>query len=218
MYSCVLFDLDGTLVDSYSGIYRAYRYAFEKMGLPFGGEAFVGRAIGAPLPYAFTRLCGLSPEKAAQAMGHYRQYYAKWGKHQAAVYPGVEQMLRRLRSAGGYLATATLKKEEFAREMLGELGLLPYVHAVFGADEHGRKGKADLIRLGCAAAGASPAETVLVGDSPFDAEGARAAGVACLAVTYGFGFSTVEEALACPGVTMAATTPEEAAQRLLCLR
>lgn len=215
MYSCVLFDMDGTLVDSYPGIYQAYRYAFEKMGLPFGGKAFVSRAIGAPLPHVFTRLCGLSPEKATQAIGHYRQYYDQQGKHQAAPYPGVERMLRQLRSAGRYLATATLKKEEFAREMLAEQGLLPYFHDVFGADAQGNRSKADLVRLGCAAAGASPGETVLVGDSVFDAEGAQAAGVAFLAVTYGFGFSSVEEAVQHPHVTMAAKTPEEAVERLL---
>ena len=86
---------------------------------------------------------------------------------------------------------------------------------MFGADAQGNRSKADLVRLGCAAAGASPGETVLVGDSVFDAEGAQAAGVAFLAVTYGFGFSSVEEALQHPRVTMAAKTPEEAVERLL---
>ena len=55
MYNCILFDMDGTLVNSYEGIYHAYRVTMEKLGRPFGGEAFVRRAIGAPLPWVWKR-------------------------------------------------------------------------------------------------------------------------------------------------------------------
>ena len=71
--------------------------------------------------------------------------------------------------------------------MLEELELLSYFDAVCGADADGRLAKADLIQMGMDRAGARPQQTVLVGDSLYDAEGARQAGVAFLAVTYGLG-------------------------------
>ena len=56
MYKCVVFDMDGTLVDSYQGIYQAYKVAFEKMGRKWEGDSFVRRAIGAPLPFVFEQM------------------------------------------------------------------------------------------------------------------------------------------------------------------
>lgn len=60
MYSCVLFDMDGTLVDTYEGIFHAYCWTMEQLGLPFEGEPFVRTAIGAPLLYVFEDLCGMN--------------------------------------------------------------------------------------------------------------------------------------------------------------
>ncbi len=214
MYRCILFDMDGTLVNSYEGIYHAYEWAFAQMELPFQGDAFVKKAIGAPLPFAFEQLYGLSSERAAQAIRYYRDYYARQGRHEAFAYPGIREALQGLKSAGCFLCTATLKKQQFAQEMLEELGLLPFFDAVCGADEEGRLTKADLIRAGMRSAGVHPEETVLVGDSEFDAQGARQSGVSFLAVTYGFGYQSIRQARALPEVTMAAQTPAEIARLL----
>ena len=168
-----------------------------------------------PLPEVFERLCGFRPEQTRMAVRYYRQYYDEKGKHEAFAYAGIADTLCRLKAAGYFLGTATLKKEAFALEMLEELELLPYFDAVCGADADGRLAKADLIQMGMGRAGARPQQTVLVGDSLYDAKGARQAGVAFLAVTYGFGFRSAEEARQEPGVSMVARNPEEIA-RLLC--
>ena len=215
MYSCVLFDMDGTLINSYAGIFLGYPRAFAQLGENFPGEDLVRRAIGAPLPEVFERLCGFRPEQTRMAVRYYRQYYDEKGKHEAFAYAGIADTLCRLKAAGYFLGTATLKKEAFALEMLEELELLPYFDAVCGADADGRLAKADLIQMGMGRAGARPQQTVLVGDSLYDAKGARQAGVAFLAVTYGFGFRSAEEARQEPGVSMVARNPEEIA-RLLC--
>lgn len=214
MYNCILFDMDGTLVNSYEGIYHAYRVTMEKLGHPFGGEAFVRRAIGAPLPWVFQHLCRMEEDAVSQAVRYYRSYYAERGKHQASVYDGMANTLSRLKKAGCYLATATLKKEIFAREMLKELGLFSCFDVVYGADEEGRLTKADLIRKCMEAAGATAGDTILVGDSPFDADGAAEAGTAFLGVTYGFGFRDREAAQA-KGASLIADTPAEIAALLL---
>lgn len=188
MYKCVIFDMDGTLVDSFEGIYNAYAWTMERMGLTFGGRPFVEKAIGAPLPYVFERLCGLRRDEAARAIQIYRDYYAGEGRRQVRAYDGMEEVLARLRRAGCFLGAATLKRESFAKEMLEALSLLPYFHIVCGMDADDRLTKADLVRRCLAFAGIRREEAVLVGDSAFDAKGAEEAGVDFLAVTYGFGY------------------------------
>ena len=77
MYKCIVFDMDGTLVNSYQGIESAYRRTFAELGRDFPGEAFVRRAIGAPLPQVFEKMCGMNPEETADAVRAYRAYYDK---------------------------------------------------------------------------------------------------------------------------------------------
>ncbi len=214
MYHCILFDMDGTLVNSYEGIYHAYAWAFAQMKLPFQGDTFVKKAIGAPLSFAFEKLYGLNSEQTAQAIRHYRAYYARQGRREAFAYPGIRETLQRLKSTGRFLGTATLKNQQFAQEMLAEFGLLPFFDAVCGADQEGRLTKADLIRAGMRYAGAYPEDTILVGDSVFDAQGAVQVGAAFLAVCYGFGFQSIRQAKTLPEVTMAAQTPAEIARLL----
>lgn len=197
MFDCVVFDMDGTLMDSSAGIRHAYEYAFRRMGLPFPGEEFVRGVIGAPLLSALAHTAGLGPDRAAEAAACYREYYAARGKREVRVYEGIPQALRELREAGCRIATATLKQERFAAEILKETGLLPLFDAVCGMDEEDRRTKADLIRHCMGLMRAAKSRTILVGDSRYDAAGAREAGIAFLAVTYGFGFRE-GESLPCP--------------------
>lgn len=214
MFKCVVFDMDGTLVDSYEGIFNAYRWTMGQMGRPFLGDAFVRRAIGAPLPWVFEELGGMDRKETARAVHHYRAYYADRGRHELRVYDGMEEALRRLKAAGRFLGVATLKKEAFARDILEECGLLPFFDAVYGMDEGDTLTKAALIDKCRRDADAAPGETVLVGDTPFDAQGAAEAGTAFLAVTYGFGFRDAAAARS-GGAAMTAASPQEAAG-LLC--
>lgn len=213
MYKCVLFDMDGTLVNSYEGIAAAYRWTFAQMGKPFPGGDFVQKAIGAPLHAVFAQLCGWKEEEAGRAVCCYRDYYEREGKKCFTVYDGMEETLRGLRAQGCFLGIATLKKESFARDILKQANLLPWFHAVCGTDRQDRFTKADLIERGRWAAGVSREETVLVGDSIFDLEGAEEAGVAFLAVTYGFGFRTPQSRRAL-SPRWTAHTPGEILKRL----
>lgn len=208
MYNCVLFDMDGTLVDSYEGIFHAYQWTLEALGRPFGGDCFVRRAIGAPLPWVFRELCGMDEGETARAVRQYRRYYKERGQRETKAYEGMGEALRQLRQAGRRLGVATLKKEAFAKEILERLGLLVYFDVVCGVDENDRETKADLIGRCLRQIGSRPEETVLVGDSVFDAVGAQEAGIACLAVTYGFGFQTAAER-AHPAVCRIADTPAD---------
>ena len=208
MYKCIVYDMDGTLVNSYEGIFNAYQWVSERMGVEFGGAATVYQAIGSPLPYAFQQFWDMNPAQIPRAVAYYRDYYARKGKDQAEVYEGMEGTLRQLREAGYFLGVATLKREIFAEDMLRRQGLLPYFDVVCGMDEGDSATKSDLIKRCMRYANVSGDETVLVGDSAYDAVGAAQAGVTFLAVTYGFGFQDREAAIEA-GAAMTAETAEE---------
>lgn len=216
MYKCIVFDMDGTLANTFEGIDKAYRWAFSQLNKPYPGQAFVRRAIGAPLPQVFEARCGMNTEETAVAVEAYRAYYGKTGKYEAAVYDGMEEVLGALKAAGLSLGVATLKNGMFARDILRRFSLLDYFDAVHGMDGRDTLTKADLVRRCMRDTGAAEAETVLVGDSPYDAQGAAAAGVDFLAVTYGFGFSDGDAAQA-PEALGFAAAPRDI-PRLLGLR
>lgn len=214
MKRCVVFDMDGTLVNSYPGIFDSYAWTFQHLGIPFSGDAFVKKAIGAPLPWVFEHLCGLNALQTAAVIRYYRSYYAEKGKCGVTVYDGIGGMLKRLKHAGCLIGTATLKKEVFAREILEQFQLSSLFDLICGTDGRDSFTKAGLLRRCMNALSVLPEETVLVGDSLFDKEGAEETGVDFLAVTYGFGFQTPEEQKQLP-VGMTAASAEEIADILL---
>lgn len=205
MYPVILFDLDGTLADTYPGICQSYRYAFWRLRLPFPGEDFVREAVGAPLPEVFHVRYGLTEDQSLQAVAYYRTYYDRRGKNRARAYPGVKEMLEELRGRGSRLGVATLKSRVFAGEILEKLGLLGYFDALAGMDQADTLTKADLIWLCLEKLGASPEEALLVGDSLYDEKGAWEAGTWFLPVTYGYGFCPA------PGLR-AASSPKQVAE------
>lgn len=192
-YKCVIFDLDGTLVNTFPGIFNSYQYASGKMGLPSPTEKIVGEAIGAPLKEVFIDRYGLSEEDANEAMKHYRQYYAEHGVLEATHYDGMEDTLKFLKNAGYLLGVATLKKETFAKTILDILGLSQYMDVIVGMDDGDHLTKAEMIKKVLDLLNQEKSKAVLVGDSSYDAIGAKEAGVDFVAVTYGFGFNEIQD-------------------------
>lgn len=192
MYKCALFDMDGTLVNTYRGIFNSYKYAFDKIGIEFQGEKFVGKVIGAPLLSVFRETIGLSEEKAVQAVEYYRNYYSEYGKKESQIYEGVKESLVSLKEQGYFLGVATLKREIFAKEILSDLGIIQYFDVVCGIDEKDQLTKADLLNKCLSELKVDKNDTILIGDSEYDAEGAEQVGIDFMAVTYGFGFKSNE--------------------------
>lgn len=111
----------------------------------------------------------------------------------ARIYDGIEELCRRLCEQGIRIGVATNKPQRFAVPLIQKFGLDKYTDPVCGADEEGKHGKADLIRQCISNMGGTVSETVLVGDTENDANGAQEAGVEFIAVTYGFGFKKGEK-------------------------
>lgn len=208
MIRCILFDVDGTLIHSYPGIYNAYRFAFEQMQLDFPGEAFVRQAIGGSLPHAFEGLYGMGPATAQEAIRHYRAYYSAKGCREATVYPGIPNALRCLRTDGYRIGTATLKNERFAAGILKDLGIFNCFDTVCGMDDGNTFTKSKLITRCMERLHTRPGDTLLIGDSIFDAQGAEDAGVRFLPVTYGYGFQDRESLRRIHAVKSAAAPAE----------
>ena len=191
-YSLIVFDMDGTLADTSPGILNSHRYAHQAMGRAIPDEAVLRSVIGGPLLRTYQERFGFSESDARTAVAHYRNYYRRSGVFQAALYPKIPELLRGLLAHGMSLGVATLKAETFAVDMLKRMGVYDCFSAVCGMDENDTRTKAELIRQCMKLTGTASNETLLVGDSMHDWEGACTAGVGFIGVTYGFGFSAAE--------------------------
>ena len=108
-YKTVLFDLDGTITDSGTGIMNAIRYAVRKYGLAEPEEAVLRSFIGPPLKEQFRKVFGLSEEEGRRMVALYREYYGEKGIFENRVYDGVPEMLDTLKRAGIRILMATSK-------------------------------------------------------------------------------------------------------------
>lgn len=201
-YKCILFDLDGTLANTFPGILHSYQYAAEKIGLPLPTEQIVGEVIGAPLADVFRKKFGLSEDILEKALYYYRKYYAENGLHEVKQYDGMSDTLAELKKRGYLLGVTTLKKESFAKDILSDLELAHYFDVIIGMDDKDVLTKSGMIKKAMEQLCVSESETLLVGDSSYDAIGAEEVNVSFIAVTYGFGFHTKKdiEMYKCVGV------------------
>ncbi len=206
-YDIVIFDLDGTLIDSRIGIHSSVVHTLQVMGAEAVGQDILSQFIGPPLIDSFKRVCGMSEADAERAVAVYKDYFAVEGIKGYEVYDDVPEMLWLLRASGVAMAIATTKDEVFARQILLEADLLPYFTEVIGSDHEGTMlRKPELVAAalsavqsaaGLAAPAASPSgaaspadaplRMAMVGDHGLDVLGAKANGIAAIAVSYGFG-------------------------------
>lgn len=206
-YRAVLFDLDGTLTDSAPGIIDSVRSALAGMGRPALPETALRKFIGPPLSTSFRTFCGLTEAETAEAIRLYRLKYQDDGIFQARVYPGIEDLLSALRRAGALLAVATSKPDTMAAAVLDHFRLTPYFDFISAADESERSRTKDTIILpALQAVRCSPGQAVMIGDTRFDAEGARLAGTSFIGVQYGFGS---EDEMRAEGAEKFAGSPAE---------
>ncbi|HEX3027440.1 MAG TPA: HAD hydrolase-like protein [Clostridia bacterium] len=206
-YEIVLFDVDGTLLDTKPGILRCVKKALTGLGIPIPPESKLNLFMGPPIKYCFTDVCGLDEETAEQAIRLFRADYEETGLYQSTVYDGVRPLLENLSFRGLRLGVATSKAEHMAATVLKYHGLSDYFEAVGGAPRlNYQSTKADSIRSALRDMNAPlNRKTVLVGDRKFDAEGAKQTGIDNIGVLYGYG--PREEILSCFG-QYAATTSE----------
>jgi pyrophosphatase PpaX len=191
----VLFDLDGTLVDTVPFILAAVRHAFEGYGTcPTDAEWIAG--IGTPLR---TQLASFArrPEDVQALFDRYRGYWIAHHDAETRAFPGAVEAVEALARAGHPIGIVTAKIEEGAYRTLRHTGLLERVQAVVGADSCANaKPHPEPVLLALSRLGYPPSEAVLVGDSPHDVAAAKAAGAIAVAALWG---ACGREALAAAG-------------------
>ena len=202
----ILFDLDGTIIDSSQGIFASIGYALEQLGCEPVSLEVLRTFVGPPLLESFLNL-GLSEEQAVQAVKHYRALYQQEAVFMVEPYEHIETTLAEL-SKTKRLFLATSKPEVFAKQILEHLGFADYFEGIYGADLKGqRTEKADVIAYALASSQLTePATMVMVGDRKHDLLGAQTHQLDSIGVLYGFGD---QEELTAAGATAIATTPQE---------
>ncbi len=181
----VIFDIDGTLLDSAAGIVAGFRHALGAMGLAAPSEEELRSDLGPPVG-DFLSGAGVPPHRLAEAVAAYRSFYAAEGMHQSRPYPGVPELLRILAQEGVLLGTATAKRTDTASAILALHGLATRFDVVNGTTDT-ITGKAETIAETLRRLGAVPTGSVMVGDRHSDISGAHACGLSAIGVTWGYG-------------------------------
>jgi phosphoglycolate phosphatase len=182
----VVFDIDGTLLDSAPGIIAGFQHALRSVGFEPPEEQVLRSDLGPPVGQVFTSL-GLPTADLATAVLAYRTFYLETGLQQSVPYDGVLELLETLRTSGVTLATATAKRTEVARAIVAHHGLDCYFAVVNGTDEQ-RHTKTATLSHTLELLGDPPREcVVMVGDRHSDVTAGVNCGVLPVGVTWGYG-------------------------------
>lgn len=185
----VLFDLDGTLVDTSEGILDSIRLAAKELGIEKIDVDNMKCFIGPPLKDAFMEFCGMNPEQAADATKIFRKYYDQGGKFGCTLYPHMAETLASLKQSGYVLFVATSKPTVFAIDILHYLNIGQYFEEIVGSNlDNTRSTKCEVIAYILEKYQIRDLnQVVMVGDKSQDLIGANCCGIHGIGVTYGFG-------------------------------
>ncbi|MGL3148825.1 HAD hydrolase-like protein [Microbacterium sp. A82] len=213
-YSCVLWDVDGTIADATPGIFPRLLEVLASFGVAAPDSAAMPRWVGPPLYESFQNLAGLTPDQADDALVRYRELAARDGYAASVdIYPGIPDVIRAVAAAGIPQATASTKPENQVRAILDHYNLSDLFTAISGARSGtvGRNdGKADVIRWALERlqeAGADTSKPVLIGDRHHDVEGAAEFGIPVIFSEWGFGDSVEGDPAAFRAADPAALQP-----------
>jgi pyrophosphatase PpaX len=182
-FPVVLFDLDGTIVDSGWMILASFRHATRTvLGREIADDVLMARVGSGHL---VEQMADFDAGKADELAHAYREFYAPLHSELKA-FPGMIELLRALDDEGRELGVVSAKRGDIVQLAFDALGFGDVMDVVVGSDEAPRgKPHPDQILVALERLGADPAETAYVGDAPFDVAAAKAAGVHAIGVTWG---------------------------------
>lgn len=188
MVKSILFDLDGTLTDSGEGIMNCAVYALSKYGIEAPSEADLRTFVGPPLTDSFARF-GVPEDQLLKAVEYYRDRYIPIGMYENALYPGIPELLEKLKNDGHRLYVATSKPEQMSIEILTNFGLTQYFDRICGATtDLSRNSKEAVIAYLLEECGTQE-NAIMVGDTAFDVIGAKEHGIPTIGVDWGYGLN-----------------------------
>jgi phosphoglycolate phosphatase len=190
--------MDGVLLDGSIGLEATLQWTISKCGL----RELCRKEIDiffrlSPLQRSFADVFGTDTTESQKLCDTFRAHF-KSGQHlNSRLYDGVKETLENLKMQNFRLGIASFKREDYLLEIVRHFEIDKYFDAVCGADADGKLTKADIITNCAKFIGAVPEDCVYVGDTKNDAKSATMIGMKFIAVTYGFGFKTVDEAKVC---------------------
>ena len=197
----VMFDLDGTLVDTAGEITLAINRTLAELQLRALSKKSVENLIGRGVHSMVERSLQQGPATAIDvdaAVARFEDHYAKTVGSEALLFPGVAEGLMLLHEGGYPLAVVTNKQRYFTERLLEGLAVMPLFTAlVTGDDGIRRKPYGDMLVAACRLLGSAPGATLMIGDSDNDVLAARAAGCPVWCVSYGYNEGRAPETLAC---------------------
>lgn len=208
MYKAVLFDLDGTLLDTGAGVIKSVQYVIENMQLPMLPPDELKKFVGPPIRAKMREVFHLTDADAGRAMDMFRDHYGQGDIYVASIYDGIPTVLRTLRQKGLKTGVATYKREDQAKKLLAKFELDCLFDVIHGSDRDGILTKADVVSSCIRDLEVIPDEAVMIGDSDNDAIGAKQAGLHFIGVTYGFGFKKKEDVYSYDNIGAAGTCDE----------
>lgn len=193
-YELVIFDVDGTLLDTTEGVLASVQYTIDAHTLPKLSSEDLQMFIGPPIQNSFKKFYSFDDERNQTLAETFRNRYKEHDLLKAVPYNNIYEVLDFLRNENIKIAVATYKRQDYAVEILKHFNFDKYTDILYGADNFNKLKKKDIIKKCIEDSAVEKYENVLmIGDSDNDAIGAEEIGVDFLGVTYGFGFKTKKD-------------------------
>ena len=198
-YSVIIWDVDGTLLDTLQGLSAAYIYTVKQLGLPERSKDEIRGFIGPTPVTVFQTHFGLSPDEAQYAADIFRERYKHHELLKASPYEGIIEVLSTLKRKGCRQAIATNKRQDYAEDIVRYFGMAEFCSPIYGAANTNKYTKAQLIEMCLHDLGVDDrTQAVMIGDTTNDRDAAFEAGIDFVGVNYGFGFKNVERYASSP--------------------
>ena len=187
-YKNILMDLDGTILDSGSGIMKSIQYVLDHFSMYHEPEEKLRKFIGPALIDSFMNFYGFSKEKAEEAVEYFRDYYPEKGMFDAFIYPGMRECIEKMAGDGKKLVLLTSKPIFFASQILQHFGLSDYFFMEIGPDlSEQSSDKTRLIEKALREGNFLKEDCLMVGDTKYDILAAKDVGIDSVAALYGYG-------------------------------
>lgn len=208
-FNLAVFDVDGTLLDTTEGVLSSVKYTIDYFGFEPLCEEQLKKFIGPPIQNSFASTYGLSGDILQDIAEIFRNRYKEVDLFKAKPYEGIYDVMHCLTKNDIKIAIATYKRQDYAEMILRKFGFDKYTDVIYGADHENKLKKQDIIENCIINSGVSDfSRVVMIGDSDNDAIGAENIGVKFIAVTYGFGFYSFDDANRFQNIGIARTTEE----------
>lgn len=208
MIKGILFDLDGTLLNTMDGVLNSVKYTINQLNLPLPDNETLQQFIGPPIQISLMKHFSLNQEEVQVGANIFREYYKNHALLQAVIYDHIYSLLDYLKAKKYKMGVATYKREDYATTLLEHFKIAEYCNVIHGADNENKLTKCDIVNKCCNELHYKKSEIVLIGDTIHDAVGAEKAGIHFIAVTWGFGYKPYIKQIEYPNIAIV-NTPKE---------